>query len=151
MSDNSIEKRLSGPFQRTDADWQFVADMRKAAKAGVGYGFMQQVTEWEWQDNHDHSWGPEYFGEERKKLTDEIGVLQNDKETLLAVKGQLYASIEKRQQTINAARAEIELKTKALNLIAETGHLAADLEHKPNVPCPICVARTALREKTKDS
>lgn len=34
----------------TDATRQFVADMRKARAAGVGYGAMQQIIEWEWQD-----------------------------------------------------------------------------------------------------
>lgn len=49
----------------TPAEHQFIADMRKAAAAGVGYGWMQQVTEWEWQSKSDHAWGPEYFEKQR--------------------------------------------------------------------------------------
>lgn len=46
----------------TAAERQFIADMRKAREAGVGYGWMQQVTEWEWQSKDAVSaWGPEYF------------------------------------------------------------------------------------------
>lgn len=44
------------------AEQQFIADMRKAAAAGVGYGWMQQITEWEWQSKDPTgAWGPEYF------------------------------------------------------------------------------------------
>lgn len=51
----------------TDAEHQFIADMRKAAAAGVGYGWMQQITEWEWQSKGPGSWGPEYF---QKRLSE---------------------------------------------------------------------------------
>lgn len=33
----------------TAAERQFIADMRKAAAAGVGYGWMRQVIGWEWK------------------------------------------------------------------------------------------------------
>lgn len=33
----------------TPAERQFIADMRKAAAAGVGYGWMRQVVGWEWK------------------------------------------------------------------------------------------------------
>jgi hypothetical protein len=53
--------RQPGTFM-TPAEWQFIADMRKAAAAGVGYGWMQQIAEWEWQSKDPNSaWGPEYF------------------------------------------------------------------------------------------
>lgn len=71
MTDNSIEKRLGCRYPVSDADKLFIANMRHAAKNGVGYGFMQQITEWEWQDNGDYAWGPEFFAEERKTLTAE--------------------------------------------------------------------------------
>ena len=32
-------------------EWAFIADMRKARAAGVGYGWMKQIIEWEWRAN----------------------------------------------------------------------------------------------------
>ena len=72
MTDNSIEKRLDKSHPISAADSQFIEDMRRAAANEVGYGFMQQVTEWEWQDKHDHSWGPEYFDAEIDRLSSEV-------------------------------------------------------------------------------
>lgn len=49
---------------------QFIADMRKAARHGVGYGWMQQVAEWEWQSKFPAgAWGPEYFGKKIDELS----------------------------------------------------------------------------------
>jgi hypothetical protein len=45
----------------TQAEWQFIADMRHAAANGVGYGWMQQIIEWEWQSLGHAAFGPEYF------------------------------------------------------------------------------------------
>lgn len=48
-------------------EWAFLAAVRDAAKLGVGFGWMQQVVEWEWQDKCERdgpsggAWGPEYF------------------------------------------------------------------------------------------
>lgn len=40
-------------------DWEFIAALRKAAAAGVGYGAMQQYCEWEWRAKDEHgAWGP---------------------------------------------------------------------------------------------
>lgn len=47
---------------------EFIARMRESAATGVGYGFMQQVIEWEWQDRAIGSHGPEYF----RKRIDEL-------------------------------------------------------------------------------
>lgn len=70
MSDNSIEKRLGESYPISVVDRQFIADMRRAAANEVGYGFMQQVTEWEWQDKDEFgAWGPEYFEKEIERLT----------------------------------------------------------------------------------
>jgi hypothetical protein len=61
----SLENKLArwleqpGTFM-TSAERQFIADMRKAASAGVGYGWMQQIIEWEWQDKGDGAIGPEF-------------------------------------------------------------------------------------------
>lgn len=70
----TLEERLDqwlkqpGTFV-TEAERTFIADMRKARAAGVGYGWMQQVTEWEWQ-SHDPvgAWGPESFERERVQV-----------------------------------------------------------------------------------
>ena len=46
----------------TTPEIDFIRDMRSAAKGGVGYGFMQQVIEWEWNSQvKEGGWGPEYF------------------------------------------------------------------------------------------
>jgi hypothetical protein len=61
----TLEERLDvwlkqpGTFV-TEAERAFIADMRKAAAAGVGYGWMQQIAEWEWQSKCPNgAWGPE--------------------------------------------------------------------------------------------
>ena len=46
---------VSGPER------EFISYMRKSAAQGVGYGWMQQVIEWEWKSKGSGSWGPEYF------------------------------------------------------------------------------------------
>lgn len=69
----TVEERLNvflrqpGTFV-TAAERQFIADMRKAAAAGVGYGWMQQITEWEWQSKDAvGAWGPEYFEKQLRR------------------------------------------------------------------------------------
>lgn len=49
----------------TSAEWDFIADMRHARANGVGYGWMQQVIEWEWQDESpETALGPESYERE---------------------------------------------------------------------------------------
>lgn len=55
------------------AERQFIADMRKAAAAGVGYGWMQQIVEWEWQAQGLGAWGPEYFHMRIQELEQRLG------------------------------------------------------------------------------
>jgi hypothetical protein len=51
----------------TDAERQFIRDMRWAAEHGVGYGWMQQIIEWEWQSKDPiGAWGPERHESERR-------------------------------------------------------------------------------------
>lgn len=71
----TIESRLAewaaqpGAGGVTAAEREFVDALRKAAAAGVGYGFMQQVIEWEWQAKDPKgAWGPEYFEKQIRKL-----------------------------------------------------------------------------------
>lgn len=47
---------------------EFIKLMRKAAAEGVGYGWMQQIIEWEWQSKGPGAWGPEYFNREIQRL-----------------------------------------------------------------------------------
>lgn len=69
----SVEENLAtwlkqpGAFV-TPAEQAFISDMRKAAAAGVGYGWMQQVIEWEWQSKGPGAWGPNYFRNRIKEL-----------------------------------------------------------------------------------
>ncbi len=61
----------------TQADRDFVQDADLYARLGVGYGFMQQVTEWLWQEWADKvnlpgsAWGPEFFNAKIAELTAE--------------------------------------------------------------------------------
>lgn len=58
---------------------QFIADMRKASAAGVGYGWMQQVIEWEWQASDKFpqcAWGPEYYERRVAELEGRIATLE---------------------------------------------------------------------------
>jgi hypothetical protein len=70
----SIEKNLAvhakqpGARSPTGAERQFIEDLRKAALCGVGYGWMQQVIEWEWQAHGPGAWGPYYFGNRISEL-----------------------------------------------------------------------------------
>ena len=65
----TLEQRLEKWQQRSGAavsaaERRFIADMRYAACNGVGYGWMQQIIEWEWQNKSPHSWGPECYERE---------------------------------------------------------------------------------------
>lgn len=42
----------------------------------LGYGWMQQVIEWEWQHKSPGAWGPEYFNKEVERLETEVETLQ---------------------------------------------------------------------------
>lgn len=71
----SVEEKLEswltqpGTFV-TEPERRFIDLMREAASQGVGYGWMQQVIEWEWQakmadqGTAHGAWGPEYFGKQ---------------------------------------------------------------------------------------
>jgi hypothetical protein len=56
----------------TSAEREFIDDMRTARERGVGYGWMQQVIEWEWQSKSVGSWGPEYFHKRIKELEGKV-------------------------------------------------------------------------------
>lgn len=64
-----LQKWLEQPGSvLTTGDRAFVEEVRTYARLGVGFGFMQQVIEWVWQEwaaqygLQGSSWGPEYFG-----------------------------------------------------------------------------------------
>lgn len=46
----------------TQEEKEFILAMRDASRKGVGYGWMQQIIEWEWQDKsgEEMAWGPEW-------------------------------------------------------------------------------------------
>jgi hypothetical protein len=67
----------------TPAERQFISDMRKARAGGVGFGWMQQVAEWEWQALMKRewkmdvgAWGPEYFEKQQRKHDATVSALQ---------------------------------------------------------------------------
>lgn len=63
----SVEDKLAEWLKQpntvvTSAERLFIEHMREAAKHGVGYGWMQQVIEWEWQaKTGGGAFGPEYY------------------------------------------------------------------------------------------
>jgi hypothetical protein len=69
LEDRLLEWQSQAPTCRvTNAERKFIADMRKAAECGVGYGWMQQAIEWEWQSKGEGAWGPEYFNQQIAEL-----------------------------------------------------------------------------------
>jgi hypothetical protein len=60
------------------AERNFIADVAAAALQSVGYGFMQQICEWVWQDHLEiqgkpnTAWGPEYFNKRIRELEEKL-------------------------------------------------------------------------------
>jgi len=56
-------------FQVTPEELQFVEAVRKAKAGEVGYGWMQDIIEVEWQHvQPGGAWGPNYFRKTIQKL-----------------------------------------------------------------------------------
>ncbi len=60
----------------TPAQRAFIAAMRVARAMGVGFGWMQQVIEWEWRyelsalgQSPESAWGPLAYERERRSRT----------------------------------------------------------------------------------
>lgn len=73
----TVEQKLDDWLQQpgafvTQDERQFIADMRKARSAGVGYGWMQQIIEWEWQSTGVGAWGPEHFQRRIQELEQKL-------------------------------------------------------------------------------
>jgi hypothetical protein len=62
---------------------EFIEQMRDFAKLGCGYGWMQQVIEWEWQSKGLGAWGPEYFGKRIAELEKHHAQECNDVDDLI--------------------------------------------------------------------
>jgi len=60
----------------TRAEREFIESMRQFADRGVGYGWMQQHIEWEWEAKSAGSLGPEYFERQHAALTERVRVLE---------------------------------------------------------------------------
>lgn len=54
----------------------FIWEMRRSAAHGVGYGWMQQVIEWEWQSTGTGAWGPELHDKWRREYEARIEALE---------------------------------------------------------------------------
>lgn len=66
----------------TPAERAFIADMRRAAASGVGYGWMQQMIEVEWNAMVAHGgWGPAYFERQITELRQRIEELESETPT----------------------------------------------------------------------
>lgn len=76
----SIEQWLEAHAQQggstTEAERQFIADMRKARAGGVGFGWMQQMCELEWAvmlfHEHGIEGGAHGMGDERAHRIDAL-------------------------------------------------------------------------------
>ena len=65
-------------YCQTDAERGFLGAVRTAARMQVGYGWMQQVIEAEWQTQGVGAWGPAYFEAELQRLEEEIERLRHE-------------------------------------------------------------------------
>ena len=69
------------------AEWQFLAAVQQYAGRGVGFGFMAQVIEWEWQHYCERmgfpggAWGPEYYDNRIRELEAELVAARQRAET----------------------------------------------------------------------
>ena len=63
--------RQPGTFV-SDPEREFIADLRRAAAHGVGYGWMQQIIEIEWRHRAGAARGPQYFSEQIAELEERI-------------------------------------------------------------------------------
>lgn len=79
----TVEEHLAAWAKQVDTcvirpeEWAFVAGMRHAFRRGVGFGWMQQIIEIEWNAKHGScAWGPRYFGEQIEKLRAEVLALR---------------------------------------------------------------------------
>ena len=80
---NNIPAKLQQWMQQPGArllpgELEFLEQVRRFAAMGVGYGFMQQIIEWEWQDDCARAgfpggaWGPESHELEMRQLEKEL-------------------------------------------------------------------------------
>ena len=61
----------------TAAERRFVEAMNAAADDGVGFGWMQQVAEWEWLHRHGPgAWGPFDFQRRSEMLEGDLEALE---------------------------------------------------------------------------
>ena len=67
--------RTADAYCHSAAEARWLEAVRDAARAGVGYGWMQQVIEVEWNatgQTPGSAWGPAYFEQEMARLEAEI-------------------------------------------------------------------------------
>lgn len=76
----AIWAKQAGAFV-SNSEREFIACMRLYASKGVGYGWMQQLIEWEWQSKGQGSWGPEYVETKIKELEKQLEIKTNDDRT----------------------------------------------------------------------
>ena len=71
-------RRQDGPPPAVSPEeLEFIAAMRRAADSRVGFGFMQQMIEVEWNHRaNGGGWGPVYFEKLIRKLEAEIEQLK---------------------------------------------------------------------------
>jgi len=69
--------RDNGPSALITGDEiNFILEIHRAAAFHVGYGWMQAIIEWIWQESSGEAWGPEYFQNRINELEEEIKQLK---------------------------------------------------------------------------
>ncbi len=95
----------------SEAERKCIQAVRDFASLGVGYGWMQQVIEWEWQSKGIGSWGPEYF---------ERLLAQRDAE-LADLRGKIIENDRLFSEQLAAANARVEAMAKGEFICSKCG------------------------------
>lgn len=100
----TVEERLAEWMKQpgayvTESERWFIDKMRLAAASGVGYGWMQQVIEWEWQTKDKHvALGPEYYESANAELSGSVTFwkkqAEENREQMVEVVAELRARCE---------------------------------------------------------
>lgn len=120
----TLEQRLAqwasqpGAFV-TAAEWEFIQHMRDAARCGVGYGWMQQIIEWEWDEKSPHSWGPEYHERQLAALRAECARLKAGEECHSARPGEGTLECRVDNPCLKCERDHLHAENEALKRDAE--------------------------------
>lgn len=95
----------------TEYELEFLRAVNRAADFGVGFGWMQQVIEWAWQEQSEidglpgSSWGPEYFG---TKISDLSTALEATESASMQSESLHMARIKELKLSVGALKEQLE-------------------------------------------